>query len=429
MVKHFSTAKGLFRAVDGVDVDIEPSTIVALLGPSGSGKTTLLRLVAGLEQPTAGSIYFDDTDATDLSVQERQIGMVFQSYALFNHMTVAENIKFGLEVRKLNVDHGKRVQDLLALVQLQGLGDRYPRQLTGGQRQRVAMARALASNPRLLLLDEPFGALDAVVRKQLRAGLREIVRSVGVTTIIVTHDQEEAFDLADKVVVFNRGLVEQQGKPNDIIKHPRTPFIMKFVGETNVVPATSLVGRGGGAPKRAIRSAGVLEGAWLLVGPRGPGRVAGREDRRRTGAPGGPRGGAEPKQLRGLRSIRGCIWGGLHKKRLGYKAGWVRECKSLLGVQIASCLAVGKGISWLLDVSSNAGMKLRRLPALVLLPGIVQKPFSSHGVLAARCIAISIPAQSVCRRYPSAPPAARQAHALHHVEELGHVPSPRHHIA
>ncbi|KXZ52070.1 hypothetical protein GPECTOR_10g1093 [Gonium pectorale] len=243
MVKHFNTAKGLFRAVDGVDVDIEPSTIVALLGPSGSGKTTLLRLIAGLEQPTGGSIYFDDTDATNLSVQDRQIGFVFQSYALFNHKTVAENIKFGLEVRKLKGDHDKRVQDLLALVQLQGLGDRYPRQLSGGQRQRIALARALASNPRLLLLDEPFGALDAVVRKQLRAGLKEIVRSVGVTTIIVTHDQEEAFDLADKVVVFNRGLVEQQGSPTEIIKRPRTPFIMKFVGETNVVPATSLLAK------------------------------------------------------------------------------------------------------------------------------------------------------------------------------------------
>jgi len=237
MIKHFNTAKGVFKAVDGADVDVEPSTIVALLGPSGSGKTTLLRLVAGLEQPTGGKILFDDFDATNLSVQDRQIGFVFQSYALFNHMTVAENIKFGLEVRKLQVDHAKRVADLLALVQLDGLGDRYPRQLSGGQRQRVAMARALASNPRLLLLDEPFGALDAVVRKTLRAGLKEIVRSVGVTTIIVTHDQEEAFDLADKVVIFNRGRIEQQGSPTEIIKHPRTPFIMKFVGETNVVPA------------------------------------------------------------------------------------------------------------------------------------------------------------------------------------------------
>ncbi|KAG2502059.1 hypothetical protein HYH03_000553 [Edaphochlamys debaryana] len=243
MVKHFSTAKGLFRAVDGVDVDIEPSSIVALLGPSGSGKTTLLRLVAGLETPTAGHIYFDDTDATNLSVQDRQIGFVFQSYALFNHKTVAENIKFGLEVRKLNVDHDKRAAELLALVQLAGLGDRYPKQLSGGQRQRVALARALASNPRLLLLDEPFGALDAVVRKQLRTSLKEIVRSVGVTTIIVTHDQEEAFDLADKVVIFNRGLVEQQGTPTEIIKKPRTPFIMKFVGETNVVPASSVLAK------------------------------------------------------------------------------------------------------------------------------------------------------------------------------------------
>lgn len=239
MVKHFNTVKGVFKAVDGVDVDVEPSSIVALLGPSGSGKTTLLRLVAGLETPTRGTILFDEDDATRLSVQDRQIGFVFQSYALFNHKTVAENIKFGLEVRRLPVDHDKRVEDLLELVQLQGLGDRYPRQLSGGQRQRVALARALASNPRLLLLDEPFGALDAVVRKTLRAGLKEIVRSVGVTTIIVTHDQEEAFDLADKVVIFNRGIVEQQGTPTDIIKRPRTPFIMNFIGETNSVPANS----------------------------------------------------------------------------------------------------------------------------------------------------------------------------------------------
>eukprot|EP00197_Chlamydomonas_leiostraca_P006496 CAMPEP_0202868934 /NCGR_PEP_ID=MMETSP1391-20130828/11421_1 /ASSEMBLY_ACC=CAM_ASM_000867 /TAXON_ID=1034604 /ORGANISM="Chlamydomonas leiostraca, Strain SAG 11-49" /LENGTH=379 /DNA_ID=CAMNT_0049549165 /DNA_START=294 /DNA_END=1432 /DNA_ORIENTATION=- len=239
MLKHFQTTKGVFKAVDGVDVDIEPSTIVALLGPSGSGKTTLLRLIAGLESPTGGKILFDDFDATNTPVQDRQIGMVFQSYALFNHMTVAENIKFGLQMRKLTIDHDKRVADLLELVQLEGLGDRFPRQLSGGQRQRVALARSLASNPRLLLLDEPFGALDAVVRKSLRAGLREIVRSVGVTTIIVTHDQEEAFDLADKVVVFNRGRIEQQGTPNEIIKRPRTPFIMKFVGDTNMVPASA----------------------------------------------------------------------------------------------------------------------------------------------------------------------------------------------
>lgn len=243
MVKHFNTPKGVFRAVDGVDVEVEPSSIVALLGPSGSGKTTLLRLIAGLETPTAGRIYFDDFDTTDLSVQERHIGFVFQSYALFNHKTVAQNIKFGLEVRGLKVDYDKRVADLLELVQLQGLGNRYPKQLSGGQRQRVALARALGSNPRLLLLDEPFGALDAVVRKQLRSGLKEIVRTVGITTIIVTHDQEEAFDLADKVVVFNRGVVEQQGPPTEIIKKPLTPFIMKFVGATNVVPATSLVVR------------------------------------------------------------------------------------------------------------------------------------------------------------------------------------------
>ncbi|KAI8473163.1 MAG: P-loop containing nucleoside triphosphate hydrolase protein [Monoraphidium minutum] len=243
MVKHFNTAKGVFKAVQGIDVDIEPSSIVALLGPSGSGKTTLLRLVAGLEGPTGGRIYFDDLDATDLAVQDRQVGMVFQSYALFNHKTVADNIKFGLEVRRLDVDHDKRVGDLLELVQLTGLGGRFPRQLSGGQRQRVALARALASNPRLLLLDEPFGALDAVVRKQLRAGLKEIVRTVGVTTIIVTHDQEEAFDLADKVVIFNRGFIEQTGSPTEIIRRPATPFVMKFVGDTNDVPAASLLVR------------------------------------------------------------------------------------------------------------------------------------------------------------------------------------------
>ncbi|KAF5836512.1 P-loop containing nucleoside triphosphate hydrolase protein [Dunaliella salina] len=189
--------------------------------------------------PTAGKILFDDFDATNTPVQDRQIGFVFQNYALFNHKTVAENIRFGLEVRKLKIDHNQRVNDLLELVQLEGLGDRFPKQLSGGQRQRVALARSLASNPKLLLLDEPFGALDAVVRKTLRAGLKEIVRSVGVTTIIVTHDQEEAFDLADKVVIFNRGRIEQQGSPEDIIKKPRTPFIMKFVGDTNIVPATS----------------------------------------------------------------------------------------------------------------------------------------------------------------------------------------------
>jgi len=239
MVKHFNTAKGVFKAVNDVDVDVEPSTIVALLGPSGSGKTTLLRLIAGLEMPTGGKILFDDYDATNTPVQDREIGFVFQSYALFNHKTIAENIKFGLEVRNLKIDHNQRAQDLLELVQLDGLGDRFPKQLSGGQRQRVALARALASNPKLLLLDEPFGALDAVVRKSLRAGLKEIVRSVGVTTIIVTHDQEEAFDLADKVVIFNRGRIEQQGTPNDIIKNPRTPFIMKFVGDTNMVPASA----------------------------------------------------------------------------------------------------------------------------------------------------------------------------------------------
>ncbi|PRW59185.1 sulfate ABC transporter ATP-binding isoform B [Chlorella sorokiniana] len=239
MVKHFQTRRGMFKAVNGVDVTMEPGTITALLGPSGSGKTTLLRLIAGLEEPTAGRVLFDGEDVTEYGVQDRDLGFVFQGYALFKHMTVADNITFGPRMRKMDIDCEKRVEELLELTGLQGLGGRFPPQLSGGQRQRVAMARALACNPRLMLLDEPFGALDPIVRKSLRNGLRDIVKRIGVTTVIVTHDQEEAWDIADQVVIFNKGLIEQQGTPEEVGRAPASPFVMNFVGDVNHLPASS----------------------------------------------------------------------------------------------------------------------------------------------------------------------------------------------
>ncbi|PSC76396.1 sulfate ABC transporter ATP-binding [Micractinium conductrix] len=238
MVRHFETRRGTFRAVDGVDVEMAPGTITALLGPSGSGKTTLLRLIAGLEAPDQGRVFFDDDDITAYEVQDRDLGFVFQGYALFKHMTVADNITFGPRMRKMEMDMQAKVNELLELTDLPGLGGRFPPQLSGGQRQRVAVARALACNPRLMLLDEPFGALDPIVRKSLRHGLRDIVRRVGVTTIIVTHDQEEAWDIADQVVIFNRGRIEQRGTPKEVGQAPASPFVMNFVGDVNHVPAS-----------------------------------------------------------------------------------------------------------------------------------------------------------------------------------------------
>ena len=240
VVKHFKTKKGLFKAVDGVSFRLEPGTITALLGPSGSGKTTLLRLIAGLESTTAGQIIFDGEDVTQLRVQERNLGIVFQGYALFKHMTVAKNIAFGPRIRKMDVDLDAKVDELLKLIELEELGGRYPPQLSGGQKQRVAVARALACNPRVLLLDEPFGALDPQVRKSLRAGLKGIVQRLGVTTIMVTHDQEEAWDIADNVVIFNRGVVEQEGVPRALTEAPTTPFVMNFVGDVLHLPSTCL---------------------------------------------------------------------------------------------------------------------------------------------------------------------------------------------
>jgi sulfate/thiosulfate transport system ATP-binding protein len=229
------------NAVDGLDVDVRPGELLALLGPSGSGKTTLLRLVAGLEAPTGGRILFNDEDATRVPVRNRRVGFVFQQYALFRHLSVAENIAYGLRVRPRHLrpsgaDIRRRVAELLDLVQLPGLGARFPAQLSGGQRQRVALARAFAVEPRVLLLDEPFGALDAQVRRGLRHWLREIHDRTGHTTLFVTHDQEEALELADRVAILNRGRIEQVGSPDDILDRPATAFVAGFVGDAVRLP-------------------------------------------------------------------------------------------------------------------------------------------------------------------------------------------------
>ncbi len=227
-----------FPALHNVSLDIISGELIALLGPSGSGKTTLLRLIAGLESPTEGTVYFGQEDASAKTVQERNVGFVFQHYALFRHMTLAQNVGFGLKVRPRatrpsKADIHKRAVDLLNLVQLQGLENRYPAQLSGGQRQRVALARAMAIEPNVLLLDEPFGALDAQVRKELRKWLREIHDSTGHTTVFVTHDQDEALELADRVVVMSQGRIEQVGTPDEIYDHPNSAFVYGFIGESS----------------------------------------------------------------------------------------------------------------------------------------------------------------------------------------------------
>jgi sulfate/thiosulfate transport system ATP-binding protein len=240
VVESVSKQFGSFQAVNDVNLKIESGSLVALLGPSGSGKSTLLRLISGLELPDRGRILLTGKDATYQSVQERNIGFVFQHYALFKHLTVRQNIAFGLEIRKASKTKvKKKVEDLLELVQLSGLGDRYPSQLSGGQRQRVALARALAVEPNVLLLDEPFGALDAKVRKDLRAWLRRLHDEVNVTTVFVTHDQEEAMEVSDEIVVMNKGCVEQVGTPAEIYDHPASAFVMSFIGPVNVLPSSS----------------------------------------------------------------------------------------------------------------------------------------------------------------------------------------------
>jgi sulfate/thiosulfate transport system ATP-binding protein len=222
---------GDFAALDDVSVEIPSGSLTALLGPSGSGKSTLLRVIAGLERPDAGTVEIDGRDATSTPTQRRGVGFVFQHYAAFKHMTVRENVAFGLKVaRRPRAEIRARVAELLELVQLPGLADRYPAQLSGGQRQRMALARALAVEPSVLLLDEPFGALDARVRKELRAWLRRLHDEVHVTTVFVTHDQEEAMEVADRIVVMNSGRVEQVGGPRDLYEHPANAFVMGFVG-------------------------------------------------------------------------------------------------------------------------------------------------------------------------------------------------------
>jgi len=230
-----------FPALNDVSLKIASGELIALLGPSGSGKTTLLRLIAGLDFPTGGKIFFGEEDASHRSVQERNVGFVFQHYALFRHMTVAENISFGLKVRPSSARPPKaeirrRVLELLDMVQLGGLEKRYPHQLSGGQRQRVALARAMAIEPHILLLDEPFGALDAKVRKELRRWLREFHDRTGHTTVFVTHDQEEALELADRVVVMSQGRIEQVGSADDVYDRPGSPFVFSFIGESSQLP-------------------------------------------------------------------------------------------------------------------------------------------------------------------------------------------------
>jgi sulfate/thiosulfate transport system ATP-binding protein len=242
-VENLTKAFGDTAALNGVSLDIAGGELIALLGPSGSGKTTLLRLIAGLDFPLSGRIRFADEDASAKTVQERNVGFVFQHYALFRHMTVFENIAFGVRVRPRATRPDEatiraRVTALLELIQLSGLEKRYPTQLSGGQRQRVALARALCVDPRVLLLDEPFGALDAKVRKELRRWLRDIHDQTGHTTVFVTHDQEEALELADRVVVMNDGRIEQVGTPDDILDRPATPFVFDFIGDSSALPVS-----------------------------------------------------------------------------------------------------------------------------------------------------------------------------------------------
>lgn len=233
-----------YKASDNVSFGIEQGKLIGLLGPSGSGKTTILRMIAGLEQPDSGDIYINGERVNDIPGSKRGIGFVFQSYALFRYMDVFDNIAFGLEIQKKNKKEIKdRVLELIKLIGLEGLEHRYPNQLSGGQRQRVAFARALAPNPKLLLLDEPFAAIDAKVRQELRSWLKEMIAQVGITSIFVTHDQDEAIEVADEIIITNQGRVEQKGSPVEIYKEPVTPFVAQFIGQSSLVDDyTSLVG-------------------------------------------------------------------------------------------------------------------------------------------------------------------------------------------
>jgi sulfate transport system ATP-binding protein len=257
-LSHLSRRFADFAALDDVSLSIAPGEFLALLGPSGSGKTTLLRILAGLDYPDTGDVHLDGQNFLAAQARERKIGLVFQHYALFRHLTVAENVAFGLRVRSRKSRPSKaaiieRVEQLLKRVQLDGYGSRYPSQLSGGQRQRVALARALAVEPDLLLLDEPFGALDAQVRVTLRRWLRELHEDMKLTTIFVTHDQEEALELADHIAVMNRGRIEQVGTPEAIYQQPATPFVCEFIGKINKLPVT-------------CTNARLSAGEWVLDG-------------------------------------------------------------------------------------------------------------------------------------------------------------------
>ncbi|MFI4965472.1 MAG: sulfate/molybdate ABC transporter ATP-binding protein [Caulobacterales bacterium] len=247
-IRGVSKSFGRFPALNDVSLQARDKEFLALLGPSGSGKTTLLRVLAGLERPDAGEVRFAGEDFLSIPVRRRKVGMVFQHYALFRHMTVAQNIAFGLTVRPRSERPSRsqtaaRVADLLSLVQLEGLGTRFPAQLSGGQRQRVALARALAIEPRMLLLDEPFGALDAQVRRELRRWLRDLHDRAGVTTVFVTHDQEEALDLADRVAILKDGTLRQLGRPNEVYENPADPFVYDFLGAACRLPGVVDGGR------------------------------------------------------------------------------------------------------------------------------------------------------------------------------------------
>jgi sulfate/thiosulfate transport system ATP-binding protein len=238
-VRNLNKRFGATVVCDNLNLDIPAGELVALLGPSGSGKTSLLRIIAGLEVPDSGSVRFQGEDATHTDVRDRNVGFVFQHYALFGHMTIFENVAFGLRVRPKatrpsDAEIKSKVTQLLKLVQLDWIADRYPHQLSGGQRQRIALARALAVEPKVLLLDEPFGALDAKVRKELRRWLRRLHDEVHVTSVFVTHDQEEAMEVADRVVVMNHGRIEQQGTPDEVYDRPATPFVLQFLGDVNL---------------------------------------------------------------------------------------------------------------------------------------------------------------------------------------------------
>jgi sulfate transport system ATP-binding protein len=290
---------GAFAALDGVDLKVDSGELLALLGPSGSGKTTLLRIIAGLDWPDAGEVLFDGESALAHGANERQVGFVFQHYALFRHMTVFENVAFGLRVQPRTVRKSEariraRVKELLDLVQLDWLSNRYPSQLSGGQRQRIALARALAIEPRILLLDEPFGALDAKVRKELRQWLRSLHSEIHVTSIFVTHDQEEALEVANRVVVMDKGRIEQIGTPGEVYDHPATAFVHGFIGESIVLPvdiSDGCVRLGGKALN--IAANGAASGASKLfvrrhdmqIGPAGSGALEGAVQRVRSFGP------------------------------------------------------------------------------------------------------------------------------------------------